>query len=259
MSTTAGVLNLVLGAVYLQYGTMTLLEMRRNWSRMGFSHFGAAWITMAFTCGPHHMTHGIHILFEGRGAGTLDLVAVAVGAPAGVIWFGLRLEAFLGGRGDRHLPGNPLWILALPTLFGMYLTAMVAATLGTGAPQWDRLPSVLPNVLLVVLYAMVAFYVTRTQLANQRSLAGWSLSGLSLALVFWTCAVMHAVYALYTVTDRYAVDVHGLAVDVVAVPAAVYFLVVVRALYRGTYRDWNSVSRQLDSVRSEHAAAAATP
>ena len=74
---------------------------------MGFSHFGAAWIAMAFTCGPHHWVHGVHLGFEGRAAGVLDFVAVLVGVPAGVIWFLLRVEAFRGGRGDRFIRGTP--------------------------------------------------------------------------------------------------------------------------------------------------------
>ena len=31
----------------------------------------------------------------------------------------------------------------------------------------------------------------------------------------------------------------SLGIDVLAVPAAMYFLWVVHALYRGTFRDWN--------------------
>ncbi len=50
---------------------------------------------------------------------------------------------------------------------------------------------------------------------------------------------MHAVYALYTLSDRYGPDVHGLTVDLLAVPAGIYFLWVVQALYRGTFADWN--------------------
>lgn len=84
---------------------MTAVEMLRNRRTMGFSHAGAAWIAMAFTCGPHHWVHGLHVAFEGRTGGPLDLVAVVVGLPAGVIWFLLRIEAFRGGRGDRLLKG----------------------------------------------------------------------------------------------------------------------------------------------------------
>ena len=65
------------------------------------------------------------------------------------------------------------------------------------------------------------------------------MSGLALAIVFPTCAAMHAVYALYGLTGRYAADVHGLGIDMLAVPAGIYFLWVVVALYRGTFVDWN--------------------
>ena len=129
MSATVAALNIVLGLVYTQYGTMTLYEMVRNRRTMGFSHFGAAWIAMAFTCGPHHLVHGIHVGFEGRTGGVLDLAAVLVGFPAGVAWFLLRVEAFRGGRGDRFWKGDPLWVLALPTLAGIYVTALVAAAI----------------------------------------------------------------------------------------------------------------------------------
>jgi hypothetical protein len=81
--------------------------MRRDWRSFGFSHFGAAWIAMAFTCGPHHLAHGIHVGLEGRPGGPLDLLAVVVGLPVGVGWLSLRLEAFFGGRGDRFILGEP--------------------------------------------------------------------------------------------------------------------------------------------------------
>jgi PAS domain S-box-containing protein len=54
-----------------------------------------------------------------------------------------------------------------------------------------------------------------------------------------TCAAMHGVYALYALSGRYGPDVHGLGIDSLAVPAGVYFLWVVYALYRGTFVDWN--------------------
>lgn len=257
MTTAVGVLNVVIGLVYLQYGTLTAIELRRNWSRLGFSHFGAAWIAMAFTCGPHHMIHGVHILFEGRNAGSLDLVAVAVGAPAGLTWWLLRLEAHRGGRGDRHIAGNPLWILALPTLFGMYVTALGASVITADTVHWDRLPSLIPNMLLVPIYLTIALYITRTQIANQRPLGGWSLSGVSLGVVFWTCAVMHAIYAFYSLTGRYGFDTHGYVIDVIGVPAGLYFLGVVRGLHRGSFSDWNSVARRLDGAAAPTPAAAA--
>jgi hypothetical protein len=222
--------NILLGLVYMQYGTMTLLEMIRSRRTMGFSHFGAAWIAMAFTCGPHHWFHGIHLLEWGGHGGPLDLIAVLVGFPAGVVWFGLRVEAYRGGRGDRHVSGTPGWIMALPTLAGVYVTALVAAVISAGGSFASPNLAVAANLILVVLYSAIGYYLTRTQLANRRPLGGWSLSGLALAVIFPTCALMHGIYPA---------DIHMLAIDLLAVPAALYFLWVVHALYRGTFRDWN--------------------
>ncbi|MBA2440359.1 MAG: hypothetical protein H0V50_06760 [Thermoleophilaceae bacterium] len=244
-ATSVGILNLVLGMVYTGYGVMTAIEMRRNWRTMGFSHAGAAWITMAFTCGPHHFVHGVHILLEGRTGGPLDLVAVLVGFPAGVIWFLLRLEAFFGGRGDRFIAGTPGWVAAIPFAAGIYVGVMVAIVAGSSMVGLGALASALPNLLLVVVYSVIGFYLVRTQLANRRPLGGWSVSGVALAVIFPTCALMHGAYAYYVITGRYADDGHGLAVDWLAVPAGIYFVWVVQALYRGTFRDWNSTGRAL--------------
>jgi hypothetical protein len=65
---------------------------------------------------------------------------------------------------------------------------------------------------------------------------------------------MHATYGLYVLTGRYAPDWHGLLFDTLAVPASLYFLWVVQALYRGSFRDWNAVK---GATRS--APAGATP
>ncbi|MDQ4049117.1 MAG: hypothetical protein M3131_07030, partial [Actinomycetota bacterium] len=239
--------------VYTQYGTMTAIEMRRNWRTMGFSHFGAAWIAMAFTCGPHHFVHGTHILLEGRTGGPLDLAAVLVGFPAGVIWFLLRLEAFSGGRGDRFVPGTPGLVAAIPFAAGAYVGAMVAIVGSSSGVSLAALPSALPNVLLVAIYSVIGFYLARTQLANRRPLGGWSLSGLALAVIFPTCAVMHGAYAFYVTTANYIADWHGLLVDWLAVPAGIYFVWVVQALYRGTFRDWNSTGRALPGASASKA------
>lgn len=248
MSLTAGTLHVLLGVVYAQYGTMTLIEMRRQRTVMGFSHFGAAWVAMAFTCGPHHFFHGVHLLFEGREATALDLVTVAVSLPAGLVWFALRVEAFLGGQGDRHIPGSPRWVLLLPTLLAMYVAVAATTAFYGPAPRLENLPGVSANLLLVILYAVIAVFVSKTQLANRGPLGGWSASGLSLAVIFASCSVMHGIGALHTLTGQYDWDVHMGVTDIVGVPAAVYFLVVVRALQRGTFRDWNSVSKRLGAA-----------
>jgi hypothetical protein len=239
MTIATALLNIALGLVYFQYGSMTLIEMCRNRRTMGFSHFGAAWIAMAFTCGPHHLIHGIHLLQSGNHGGLLDLLAVVIGAPAGVIWFALRIEAFRGGQGDRFVSGSPLWVLALPTALAIYVTALLAVVLAQGPVAGANPLAALPNLMLIGIYMAVGYFLTRTQIANRRPLGGWSVSGLALAVIFPTCALMHAVFAYYTLSGRYGLSAHAMSIDWFAVPAGLYFLWVVHALYRGTFRDWN--------------------
>jgi hypothetical protein len=239
MSAAVAALNIAVGLVYFQIGTMTAIELRRNRRELGWSRAGIAFVAITFTCGPHHFIHGIHVALEGRYAGGLDLVATVIAVPAGLIWFLLRVEAFQGGRGDRFIHGSPWWILALPTAFGVYVTVVVMTMINDGAIAARGLQMAIPNLLLIGIYGMICFYLTRTQLHNRRPLGGWSLSGLSLTLIFSTCAVMHAVFGFYTLRGLYPPDAHHVVVDWLGVPAGLYFLSVVHALYRGNATDWN--------------------
>lgn len=240
MRVAVAVTNLILGLVYTSYGIMTIEDMRRGWKTMGFSHFGAAWIAMAFTCGPHHLFHGLHAAFEGRQGGSLDLAAVLVGFPAGVTWFLLRIEAFRGGRGDRFIGGSPPWVMAIPTMAGVYATGLVASSIAIAGDGFSFRSTIVPNAFLVILYCAIGYFLTRTQLRNRGPLGGWSVSGLSLAVIFPTCAFMHGVFFVYSGTGQYTHDIHGFAIDWLAVPAAAYFLWVVRGLYVDALRDWNN-------------------
>ena len=244
MTTAVAVLNIVLGVAYCGYGVMTALELRRDYHSFGFSHFGLAWLCMAFTCGPHHLAHGVHLAFEGGQGGVLDLVAVAVGLPVGVTWLALRVEAFAGGRGDRFVARTPPWLGLMPALATGYLLVMVVAAafaLRNGFDASIRGDGFLVvNGLLVVIYMAIGWFVLRTQLANRPSLGGWSVSGLCLAAIFPTCAVMHAVFGIYTATGTYHHDLHSMLIDVLSVPAGLYFLWVVRSLYRNALEDWNA-------------------
>lgn len=238
MRPTVAVLNLVLGTAYTSYGVLTLFDMKRGWRTLGFSHFGAAWVAMAFTCGPHHLAHGFHQAFEGRSAGPLDLVAVLVGLPFGVTWLALRIEGVAGGVGDRFISGTPGWLRTAPSLAAAYVTGLAVSAAYSLAGQSLRTASMIaPNVLLVGIYLTIGYFLLRTQLAHRRPGGGWSLSGCSLTVVFPTCALMHAVFVVYA--GRYGFDVHGFAIDWLGVPAGLYFLWVVRSLYHGTLRDWN--------------------
>jgi len=232
--------NIVLGVAYCGYGVITFVEMRRDWRAFGFSHFGAAWICMAFTCGPHHLVHGVHVAFEGRQGGPVDLLAVVVGLPVGVLWLSLRVEAFVGGRGDRFIVGRPAWLRAAPVLAGIYLLALLgllASLVSRGGLHFP--PAILANIALVAVYMAIGWVVLRTQLRRHPYMGGWSVSGLCLSAIFPTCALMHGVWAVYALTGSYVQDIHGLVIDWLSVPAALYFLWVVRRLYRDALRDWN--------------------
>jgi hypothetical protein len=103
----------------------------------------------------------------------------------------------------------------------------------------DVMPRFTPNLLLLGLYGVIGFYLLRTQLANRAVTGGWSLSGLALTVVFPTCGAMHALFAVYAVAGDYQVGWHGLLIDWLAVPAAIYFVWVVRNLSLGVTADWN--------------------
>ncbi len=239
MTLAVALANLALGCIYTGYGVMTIIDMKRGWRTMGFSHFGAAWIAMAFTCGPHHLDHGAHLLLAHSPATSLDLAAVLVGAPAGLTWFLLRIEAFRGGPGDRRIPDTPWWLKALPTMAGVYVTALLAIYMYALRTTHRYTALGAPTLSLVLLYSMVGFYLARTQMRNRGSVPGWSLSGISLAIVFPTCALMHLTHAIYASAGTYDVTTLGLTIDWLSVPAAMYFLWVVRALYRESLVDWN--------------------
>lgn len=233
MTAAVAITNIILGTAYTSYGLMTLLDMQRD-RRAGepFSHFAAAWVAMAFTCGPHHLFHGIHVGFEGRPPGSADLVAVLIGLPVGVIWLALRIEAFFGGRGDRFVSGTPAWLALAPVAAGAYLAALISWVTRAGVEGYAVPSMMTPNILLVAIYMAIGYFLLRTQLRNHQPLGGWSVSGLTLTTVFPTCAAMHGIWVVYAAAGRYAYDVHGFVISWLAVPAGLYFLWVVRGLYR---------------------------
>jgi len=239
MRAVVALLNISLGIAYVGYGVLAASELKREWRTYGFSHFATAFIAMAFTCGPHHLAHGVHIAFGGRTAGALDLVVVLIGLPFAATWLLLRIEAIRGGRGDRFISGTPAWLVAAPTIGAVYVTALVAALLSITHGRLHFARTIMPNAVLIVLYSTIGYFLVRTQLRNRGARQGWSVSGCSLAGVFPTCALMHAVFAVYAMTGVYSADAHAFWIDWLAVPAAAYFLWVVRGLYRDSLRDWN--------------------
>ena len=234
-------LNAVVGTVYTSYGVITAVELRRGWHHLGPSPFGIAWVAMAFTCGPHHLDHALHLAVDGTGASGAELVALGAGLGPGLVWFLLRLEAFGGGAGDRSIVGTPTWlraatvgvIVASTLSFGWVAVGLLATE---SRPLFERAT---PNLVLVGLYVVIGLYLGRTQVANRSAGGGWSLSGVALTAVFPTCALMHLAFAATVMTGATDPDNHVLVLDWLAVPAAVYFLSVVRSLYAGRAHDWN--------------------
>ncbi len=247
MDMTAGILNLVLGVVYVGIGTLIAIDLDADMRRRGWSHFGVSWLTIMFTCGAHHLVHGVHLSAEGRGIGPLDILAVGLGIPAGGIFSWLRIQSRRGRTGDRTITGTPPWLRRLAIGYGA--AAALTVVVGVTAVVTDGVrpdPRLLPNIALVALYIGVGAVLWRGQVRNRQRYGAWSLSGLSLMMIFPTCALMHAVYVLYAATGQFAPDYHGLWVDWIGVPSALYFLWVVRGLERGTLTDWNERFEDID-------------
>lgn len=244
----AGVLNLFLGAVYWGIGSLIAVDLEQSMRRRGWSHFGVAWLTIMFTCGAHHLVHGVHLTAEGRSVGDLDILAVAMGVPAGIIWSALRIDAHRGGRGDRFVAGTPAWLRVLGWGYGLLTGVCVVAAVAVLRGGVGGDPRVLPNVFLLVLYVGIGWYLYRGQRRNRRGLGGWSTSGLALMMIFPTCAMMHGVYVVYASVAAFSPDYHGLWADWLSVPAALYFFWVVQGLEHGTVRDWNTRFEAIDDL-----------
>ena len=255
MAIAAAILNLALAVVYIGIGTLIAIDLEQQIRRRGWSHFGISWLAIMYTCGAHHLVHGVHLLAEGRQIGALDVIAVLMGLPAGGIWTLLRIEAARGGRGDRYVRGTPTWLRGAAIGFVAVTTGIAVVVLPAllSSDRWDT--RLLPNVLLALLYVGIGAVLLRGQLRNLTELGGWSTSGLSLMMIFPTCAVMHAVYVVYAVTGTFAPDYHGLWVDWIGVPAAVYFLWVVVGLETGTVKDWNERFEAIEDLATRPAPA----
>lgn len=236
---TASGLNLALGVAYMAIGAMVLVDLRRQQGTFG-SSLGYALVAMAYTCGPHHFEHGLHIaLGDDRLAGPLDIATVAIGLPAAVVFAYLAAEGFRGGEGDRTIAGTPRWLATLGFTGVGYLTVF-AALVVERTPEfgaWNQV--LLPNMLLVVIYAAIGVVILQTQVARRPLIGGWSLSGLSLGLIFPTCAAMHATWVMYGALGSYTLDRHLLVIDWMCVPAGLYFLWVVRRLRGEALDAWD--------------------
>lgn len=88
-------------------------------------------------------------------------------------------------------------------------------------------------MFVTVIYGMVGWYLADRQVRHYFENGAWSLSGVALAGVFFTCAQMHLIDAT-TGGNRLM-----LVFDLIGVPASVYFLWVVKQVHNDFVSDWN--------------------
>jgi hypothetical protein len=257
MALVIGISNLLIGAAYVSLGLLSAWEAASQFRYRGLSRFGLGFSLMAASCGPHHLVHGWCVLHEGM-VTTPMLVATLLGLPAGIVFCALRVEAMKGRRGDRTI------VLSSHAMIGLMISLLLLVGLLAGwsmaaapppiapaqtvctawgvrsldAPRPAGIdpgsPVVLANLWVTVAYAMVGWYLIETQIRRYIGTRSWSLSGISLAAVFPSCAAMHLILALSGSPDSAT-----LPFDLLGVPASVYFLWVVQRLHKDSVVDWN--------------------
>jgi hypothetical protein len=255
MSLVIGLSNLAIGLAYAGLGLLSAWEAISLHRYRGWSRFGLGFSLMAASCGPHHLTHGWHVL-QGGSVSWPMFATTLIGLPAGLIFVLLRFEAMWGGQGERWVAASPdravllvgaftivagalaAWVFAQPGADFSYQilctsAGLVARTTAPGAEIDFASLTFLANVFVTVTYGMVGWYLADRQVRRYLTNGAWSLSGVALTGVFFTCAQMHLIDA----------TTHGnglmLIFDLIGIPASVYFLRVVKQVYNDSVMDWN--------------------
>jgi hypothetical protein len=248
-----GLGNLAIGAAYSGLGLLSAWEAISQYRARGLSRFGLGFSLMAASCGPHHLAHGWCVLHGGAVSMPMFIVTL-IGLPAGLIFCALRVESMLGGRGDRTITAAPHGLVALTIAFAVAVGALAGEALATRplpgvatctlfglkvvseAGSRANFASVLfaTNMCAAVAYVMVGWYLIVTQVRRYVTQHQWSLSGLALAGVFPTCALMHVIHAV-----SFGTHSATLPFDLLGVPASIYFLWVVKRVHRDSVVDWN--------------------
>lgn len=255
MSLVIALSNLALGLAYAGLGILSAWESISLHRYRGWSRFGLGFTMMAASCGPHHLTHSWHV-FSGE-AVAWPMVAVAlIGLPAGLIFLWLRIEAMMGGEGERWLNASPDRVVLLVSAFGIVGGSLAAIAYsqvdgsalllpwcrstesGVSFSGWGEglnlgMLGFLANLFVTGTYGMVGWYLGDRQVRRYLTTGNWSLSGLALTGVFFTCAQMHLIDAS---TEG---GITMLFFDLIGIPASLYFLRVVKQVHSDSVTDWN--------------------
>jgi len=259
ISLVIGLSNLAIGLAYAGLGSLSIWETVSLHRYRGWSRFGLGFALMAASCGPHHLAHGWHVLQGEAVSWPVSwpmFAATIIGLPAGLVFVGLRLEALWGGKGDRLVTATGdqaalllgsfaivasalgTWALAQPGAdlpFQIICSSAGNMARGIAAEAGVDYASVtfIANAFVTVTYGMVGWYLADHQVRRYLAGGSWSLSGVALVGVFFTCALMHFVDA-NTVGNN-----PMLVFDLIGIPASIYFLRVVKQLHNDSVTDWN--------------------
>jgi hypothetical protein len=254
MSLVIGISNLAIGLAYTGLGSLSAWEAFSLHRYRGWSRFGLGFSLMAASCGPHHLTHGWHVL-QGESVSWPMLAATLIGLPAGLIFLWLRFEAIWGGQGDRWVVVSPQRAVLLVGSFAIVAGALAAGVLlqsadlpfrilctSAGLGALNAAPGAgfdfasvtfVANMFVTVTYGTVGWYLADRQVRRYLLSGAWSLSGVALSGVFFTCALMHFIDA--TTSGSASM----LVFDLIGIPASIYFLWVVKQVHNDSVTDWN--------------------
>jgi hypothetical protein len=255
MSLVIGLSNLAIGLAYVGLGILGAWETTSLHRYRGWSRFGIGFSLMAASCGPHHLVHGWHVL-QGESVSWVMFAATLIGLPAGLIFVYLRFERMLGGQGERVLRASPDRAAMLAGAYALAAGVLAAGvfaqhgadvlfqavcsstglttstTVAASAIDFTSATFV-ASMFVTVTYGMVGWYLADFQVRRYLANGVWSLSGVALTGVFFTCAQMHFI----DTTTRG--DGVMLIFDLFGIPASIYFLWVVKLLHNDSVMDWN--------------------
>jgi hypothetical protein len=251
MSLVIGLGNLAIGLAYAGLGLLSAWEAISLHRYRGWSRFGIGFSLMAASCGPHHLVHGWCVL-QGESVSWPMFAATLIGLPAGLTFVLLRFETMWGGQGERLVAVSPQRVVLLVGAFTIaagWLAAwafvqpgadvafqVVCTSAGLvvrGAGIDFASVAFLANMFVTVTYGMVGWYLADHQVRRYLTSGTWSLSGVALTGVFFTCAQMHLIDATTNGNSLM------LVFDLIGIPASIYFLRVVKQLHSDSVLDWN--------------------